>query len=228
MGHTCLPRTQKAETGGWGVRGHPQLHSKLQASLGYMRLPLSKKKNIWFLSISVSGLFVLLKKKKVFYLHFLNDWLREETWKSENEMCLWRIWGFSVILTSALALGARGITVQMRLARTGYGNQNPHLRIVGHTRPCLWIPHRPQAQIIKMSVLKTSHAGSHCGVGTGAADRLLCSLRLKMNSIREWHKRGSLCGLSSVAVVTWLYIFLFLTVGRTFAYFNKVEKWNGF
>lgn len=30
-------KTWNLETGGSGIQGHPQLHSKLEASLGYMR-----------------------------------------------------------------------------------------------------------------------------------------------------------------------------------------------
>lgn len=43
--HSCNPIIREVEAGGSEVQGHPQLHSKSEASLGYKRLCL--KKNTW-------------------------------------------------------------------------------------------------------------------------------------------------------------------------------------
>ena len=38
--HICKPSTWEVEAGGSEVRGHPQLHSEFEASLGYIRASL--------------------------------------------------------------------------------------------------------------------------------------------------------------------------------------------
>jgi hypothetical protein len=42
--HACALRTREVETGGWKVQGHLELHSKFEASPGYLRTPVSQSK----------------------------------------------------------------------------------------------------------------------------------------------------------------------------------------
>lgn len=43
MVHVCTSSTGEVETGGWEIKGHPKLHSKFEASMGYMKHHLSIK-----------------------------------------------------------------------------------------------------------------------------------------------------------------------------------------
>jgi hypothetical protein len=42
--HASNPSTWEAENGGYGVQGHPGLHSEFEGSLGYIKRSYLKKK----------------------------------------------------------------------------------------------------------------------------------------------------------------------------------------
>jgi hypothetical protein len=46
MVHTCNPRSPEVEAERSQTQGYPLLHTELEASLGYMRLYLKKKKRV--------------------------------------------------------------------------------------------------------------------------------------------------------------------------------------
>ena len=80
-----------------------------------------------------------------------------------------------------------------------------------NTSPRLWIPHRPQAHMLKMLIC-SKHPTREATVVQ--AQEQSPSIRATVLSLAEnefhlhWHETGLLCDLSSVVIVTWFLYFL--------------------